>query len=94
MIGELSHSYVIRMHSVDTDSVWVRNHNIEARRVEGDRLDLILQLFDDLEGKGAWVRRVAPDHEGLIRSSCRKDRLLHARCYGCHFLAMERNGQE
>ena len=54
------------MHRVDADPIWMSNNDIETRGVEGDGLDRVCQLLDDLEGERAWMGSVAPYHEGLI----------------------------
>ena len=83
MDGELGHGYVIRVHRVDPDAVRVRDHHVEAGRVEGHRQDRVLQLLDDLERERARVRRVAPHHQRLVGSRSRQDLLLETRRHGC-----------
>ena len=64
--AKLRHGDVIRMHRVDADPIWMSNNDIETRGVEGDGLDRVCQLLDDLEGERAWMGSVAPYHESLI----------------------------
>ena len=93
MKAELCHGDVIWMHRVDANPIWVSNYDIEAGRVEGDRLDWVCQLLDDLEGERAWMSSVTPNHESLIRSCRRQDWLLHAGGHSRQFLSVERDGQ-
>ena len=51
MIAELRHGDVIWMYCVDAHSIWMSDNDIEARRVEGNSLDWVCQLLDDLKGK-------------------------------------------
>ena len=64
--AKLRHGDVIRMYRVDADPIWMSNNDIETRGVEGDGLDRVCQLLDDLEGERAWMGSVAPYHESLI----------------------------
>jgi len=94
MDTKLGHSDVVWMDSVDADTIRVCNNDVEARRMEGNRLDWILELFDDLELHRAWVSRVAPDHERLVGGGSCEDWLFHAGGHSREFLPMEWNCQE
>lgn len=94
METKLGHSDVIWMDSVDSDAIRVCNNDVEARRMQSDSLDWILELLDDLELHRAWVSRIAPDHECLVSGSSCENRLFHAGGHSSKFRPMERNSEE
>ena len=69
------------------------NDSVHAGWVQSYSLNHVWKLLDDLELEIAWMSRVRPDHDVLIRSCSGKERLLHARRDSVNFVSVERNGQ-
>ena len=84
---------IIKVQSVDFDTVVMGDDHIEATWVNGKGMDDILKLLDDLQGEGTGMCRVLPHHEGLIRCRCGEDGLLHTRSDGCHLVSVEGDRQ-
>ena len=93
MVLELRGCYILRMHSIDLDTVQMANHEVEARRMDRHCLDQVSERLHRLQSQLARMRRVLPNHQDVVTARRRKNLLLHAGRDSIDLTLVERNGQ-